>query len=55
MQAQHGIAVALVDVVHPQPVLVDVPWLEREVRERGEALVRRAVDAHRGPGTPRNS
>ena len=55
MQAEHRIALALVDVVHPQPVLVCVLRLEREVRERREAIFRRAVDAHRGPGTPRNS
>ena len=56
VQAEHGIALTLVDVVHPQPVLVRVSGLEREVGDRREAFVGRAVDVgHRGPGTPRNS
>ena len=41
--AENRVALALVEVVHPQPVLVEVVGLEREVRESLEALVGRAV------------
>ena len=40
MEEQYGIALALVDVVHAQPVGVEPVGLERIVRKRGEALVR---------------
>ena len=46
VQEQHRIARALVDVVHPQPVLLDVVRLEGVAGEPVEPLVGRAVDLH---------
>ena len=46
MQEQHGRAGALVEVVHPQPVLLDVAGLEGVVRQPGESLVGCAEDVH---------
>ena len=46
VEHEHRIARALVHVVHPQAVLLDVPRLERVVREPVEPLVGRAVDLH---------
>ena len=43
MQQQDGIARALVEVVHAQPVLLEIVRLEVEAGEVGEALVGRAV------------
>ena len=48
MQEQHRVARALVDVVHPQPVLLDVVRLEVVAREPDELLIGRAVDLHAG-------
>ena len=48
VQEQHRIARALVDVVHPQPVLLDVVRLEVVAREPDELLIGRAVDLHAG-------
>ncbi len=42
-------ALALVDVVHPHPVLLDVVRRELVAGQRVEALVRRAVDIPRRP------
>ena len=46
MQQQHRIALALVEVVHPEAVLLDVVGRERIVGEALEALVRGAIDVH---------
>ena len=43
VQEQHWVSAALVDVVHPEPVLLDVARLEIEARQVGETLVGRAV------------
>ena len=43
MQEQHGVSAALVDVVHAQPVLLDVARLEIEAGQVGEALVGCAI------------
>ena len=43
MQEQHGIAGALVDVVHPEPVLLEIVRCERVSGEISEALVGGAV------------
>ena len=50
MQQQNRVAVALVDVVHPEPVLLDVVRLEGVAGKPFEALVGCAVDLHGDPG-----
>jgi hypothetical protein len=55
VEAENRLAGPLFDVVHPQPVMLQPVRLEVVADQAREALVGRAVDAHRGPGTPRNS
>ncbi len=46
MEEQDGVAGALVDVVHPQAVLLQVPRLVGVTGQIAEALVGRAIHAH---------
>src|SRR3954454_11238133 len=46
VQEQHRVTVSLVDVVHAQPVLVEIARLEPEAGQAVEPRIRRAIDAH---------